>query len=422
MSVSPVKVFKFGGASVRDAPAVRNVASILRRLRGEKLVVVVSAMGKTTNALEEVHKARFHKKDAAEELSIIRKFHEDIIRDLFGDNQEPTKKANIFFDELQNIIVQPCSDNYDREYDRIIGYGELLSSAIIQSYLQQQGLPTFFVDARQIIHTDNRYRDARVIWEKSDIAANAIRALLVGDNMVVVQGFIGCGPSGEMTSLGREGSDFTASIIAYLLNAESTTIWKDVPGMLNADPKWFKDTVKLDRISYHEAIELAYYGAGVIHPKTIKPLQNKRIPLYIKSFVDPAAEGSVIQENMDNDTLVPSYIFKKDQLLISLTPKDFSFVAEDNLKEIFEVLSRLGIRIHLMENSAISFSICLDEDEYKRKCLFEQLGDRYNIRYNNELTLMTIRHYDSKTLQMLTENKEILLEQRSRHTVRMIMR
>lgn len=417
-----MKVFKFGGASVKDAAAVKNVADILRRYSGEKLVVVISAMGKTTNALEELHRLRFEAKDVQQKLKEIRDYHNGICLELFGNTESMPQKVAEVWDAFEDEVYHPSSAQYDLEYDKVVCYGELLSTAIVFSYLMKQGFSVAWADARTIIRTDNRQRDARVDWERSAVASGALNDKLSQADIVISQGFIGMGTQNNTTTLGREGSDFTAAILAFLLNAESVTIWKDVPGMLNADPKWMKDTVKLDKISFREAIELAYYGASVIHPKTVKPLQNKNIPLYIKSFIDPEAEGSVIQESMEFDHLIPSYIFKANQVLISISPRDFSFVVEDNLKEIFSILSNHGIRIHMMENSAISFSICIDRDEYKQKLLFEDLQKAYQIRYNDGLTLITVRHYDEKNVQSLVKDKEIILEQRSRHTIRMIVR
>jgi aspartate kinase len=277
-------------------------------------------------------------------------------------------------------------------------------------------------DARAIIRTDNRYRDARVDWDQSTRLLGPLKEALNSGKRCILQGFIGRDETGNSTSLGREGSDFTAAIMAYLLDAAEVTIWKDVPGMLNADPKWFKNTVKLDSISFKEAIELAYYGASVIHPKTIKPLQNKGIPLYIKSFLDPDSPGTIIQESTAHDGQVPSYIFKGNQVLLSIATRDFSFVVEDNLKEIFEAIAEAGVRIHLMENSAISFSVVFDYDDYKLQLLTDKLKANYSVRYNEPLTLITIRHWDDAIVTTLTEGREILLEQRSRHTLRMLTR
>ncbi len=419
---SSLKIFKFGGASVKDAAAVRNVASILEMYKGEKLVVVFSAMGKITNALEALHNAHFHGNDFKKELKVVKDFHIAIGNELFGENSENVNAMHDQFDALAEKLAMPCSKNFDLEYDQIVGFGELISTTLIFAFLKSTGFSCAWADARQIIRTDNRYRDARVNWKHSAAAVEPLKTTLSKKDIVIIQGFIGSTSAGQTTTLGREGSDFTAAIMAYLLDAASVTIWKDVQGMLNADPKWFENTVKLDKISFREAIELAYFGASVIHPKTIKPLQNKHIPLYIKSFLNPTAVGSVIQDNMDYDHLVPSYIFKGDQVLVSITPKDFSFIVEDNLKEIFATLSDLGIRISLMENSAISFSICIDKDQHKMDQLFATLKENYEIRYNENLMLITIRHWDEKTLQMLTKNKEILLEHKSRQTLRLMVR
>ena len=419
---SSIKIFKFGGASVKDANAVRNVASILEMYKGEKLVVVISAMGKITNALEVLHNARFHGADCKNEMKNVKDYHIAIGNELFGEGSENMHAVYDQFELLAEKVATPCSKNFDMEYDLIVGYGELISTTLVNAFLHSKGFSCAWTDARHIVRTDNRFRDARVNWQHSNASIEHVKTLLANKDIVITQGFIGSTTTGQMTTLGREGSDFTAAIMAYLLNAESVTIWKDVPGMLNADPKWFDNTVKLDKISFREAIELAYFGASVIHPKTIKPLQNKHIPLYIKSFLNPTTVGSVIQDKMDYDHLVPSYIFKGDQVLVSITPKDFSFVVEDNLKEIFATLSELGIRISLMENSAISFSICIDKDEYKMEQLFATLRENYEIRYNENLTLITIRHWDEKTLQMLTAGKEILLEHKSRQTMRLVVR
>lgn len=417
-----MKVFKFGGASVKSAEAVRNVASILNRYRDEHPVVVVSAMGKVTNALEELHLARFKHENIRESFAKIKSYHESICIELFGSYDRIPAHITDTIDHLEDAAHSAPTNSFDYEYDKIICFGELISTAIVNAYLSKSGVESTWFDARQVIRTDNRQRDARVDWERSAIAAQQIRDKVEENKIVITQGFIGMGTNNNTTSLGREGSDFTAAILAFLLDAESVTIWKDVPGMLNADPKWLNDTVKLDKISFREAIELAYYGASVIHPKTIKPLQNKNIPLYIKSFIDPEAPGSVIQQSMEFDHLVPSYIFKANQVLISISTRDFSFVVEDNLKQIFSILSDHGIRIHMMENSALSFSICIDKDEYKQKMLFDDLQKDYEIRYNEGVTLITVRHYEENSLLSLVKGKEIILEQRSRHTVRMIVR
>jgi len=418
-----MKVFKFGGASVKDAAAVKNVASIIQKFPNDKLVIVISAMGKVTNALEDLHRERFHNGNTIEVIERIKAYHQSIGEELFGNKYDEAMAPVIaLFEKMQLQCNVPVSANEDLEYDQIVCFGELFSTTMVQAFLQANQFSSTLIDARDIIKTDSRHRDARVNWDQSATEAQTIHTAMSQYQIVITQGFIGSDIHGHSTTLGREGSDFTAAILAYLLDATDVTIWKDVPGMLNADPKWFGDTVKLDKISFREAIELAYYGASVIHPKTVKPLQNKNIPLYIKSFIDPDAPGSAIQESTEADHLVPSFICKANQVLISITPKDFSFVVEDNLKEIFDLLSQIGIRIHLMENSALNFSICIDKDEYKQEKLFDVLKNKYTIRYNENLVLLTARHYTEENIRMLTKEKEILLEQRNRQTIRFVAR
>lgn len=417
-----INVFKFGGASVKDAAAVRNMTEIVRAQMHNPLVVVVSAMGKTTNSIERIHKLRFEGHSYQHELGELIAFHQNMVEQLFEGNTLGSQALQQQIEAFQGQLNAPCANSFDQEYDSLIGYGELFSTAIVEAYFRHQHMETAWFDARNIIITDNRFRDARVDWDLSAKRIQDMRNALTAGRTCVIQGFIGSTTEGISTSLGREGSDFTASIMAYLLDADAVTIWKDVPGMLNADPKKFNDTIKLDRISFKEAIELAYYGASVIHPKTIKPLQNKGIPLYIKSFVDPSALGSVIQESTEYDHLVPCYIVKENQVLLSISTRDFSFIVEDNLKEIFETFSTLGIRIHLMENSAISFSVVFDYDDFKLHELLKALETQYTVRYNTSLELITVRHGEDGTAARLSAGKELILEQRSRHTLRIVMR
>ena len=417
-----IKVFKFGGASVKDSEAVRNMTRIVKSHAHQPLVVVVSAMGKTTNAIERIHAARFEGKPYAEAVDEVTRYHTQLTNELFGEDSTGVIALQEQLKAFESAISQPCSSNYDQEYDSLIGFGELISTAIIQAYLQKEGVSSVWLDARKFIITDNRYRDARVNWEESSQRITPVKDALSKNHVCIIQGFIGSSLEGHFTSLGREGSDFTASIMAYLLDATDVTIWKDVPGMLNADPKKFKDTIKLDRISFKEAIELAYYGASVIHPKTIKPLQNKGIPLHIKSFIDPNAQGSTIEASGENDHLVPSFIQKDDQTLLSISTRDFSFIVEDNLKEIFGILSDLGIRVHLMENSAISFSIVFDGDKHKQQLLVDRLSEKYSVKYNDQLTLLTVRHGNEESLKSFLNKGETLIEQRTRHTMRMVIK
>lgn len=417
-----IKVFKFGGASVKDADSVRNVAKVLSLFKEHKLAVVVSAMGKTTNALERLLNACYFSRDKIEEeFNFIEEFHFDIIEGLF-----PDKNHNIFSD-MKNIfrlirerVNLPHSDNYDYDYDQLVSAGEIISTKIISEFLNSQEIENRWVDARSIIRTDNTYREARVDWIKSEELVR--KEINFNDvNIYVTQGFIGGTSENLSTTLGREGSDFSAAILAYCLHALDVTIWKDVPGVLNADPKYFDNTIKLERLSYYDAIELAYYGASVIHPKTIKPLQNKGIPLWVKSFVDPDEKGTIVHTDKV-ELEVPSFIFKMNQVLVTVAARDFSFIVEQNLRDIFHALSEARVRINVMQNTALSFSISADWDERKVMAFISSLEKDYMIKYNTGLELVTIRNYDQATIERVTLNKEVLLEEKSRNTVQMVMR
>ena len=421
-----MKVFKFGGASVKDPSAVRNVSEILKLYNGEKLTVIVSAMGKTTNKLEEVVKAyslNDHKM-FNDHVNDLYEFHMHIMGELFHERHYAIfNKVEDVFEKLRNMFDQPFPDNYSFAYDQIVSLGEVISSHIVASFLFEQGHSAAWADARKLVRTDNLYQEGKVDWTKTE---ELIRSRFLPnfreEDIQVTQGFIGHTPEGFTTTLGREGSDYTAGIFAYCGDAESVTIWKDVPGMLNADPKWFDNTIKLDKISFKEAIELSYYGASVIHPKTIKPLQNKGIPLYVKSFLDPQAEGTVIQASTENDHLIPSFIFKMDQILFSFTTRDFSFIVEENLSDIFNRLAKVNAKINLMQNSALNFSILLDRSKVDPQKIIDLFNDTYEVRYNEGLELVTIRHYDQITLDRVTEGKDILVEQKTRQTARMVMK
>lgn len=414
-------VFKFGGASVKDAQAVRNVETILRKYPEQKLIAVVSAMGKTTNKLEELNDARNKGESLHQHLKDVRDFHEAIAGEL---GETIIDEIKPLLDELEAAATEEAGSDPDLEYDKIVSYGELLSTALVEAYLRSTGLATEWLDVRNVIKTDNNHRHASVDWDRSAVKAQVLNAHLEQDNIdiIITQGFIGRSALGNTTTLGREGSDFTAGILANLTDASEAIIWKDVPGMLNADPKWFNHAVQLDRISYREAVELSYFGASVIHPKTIKPLQNKNIPLRVRSFVDPSLEGTTIHADMAYDKLVPSYIFKPDQTLVSISPKDFSFIVEGQLREIFQVCSEINLRINLMQNSALNFSIVIDHDDRKLGRLSDLLKSAFEVKYNTGLKLLTIRHYDAGTVNSLTAGNEILLEQKSRQTLRIAMR
>jgi aspartate kinase len=419
-------VFKFGGASVKDAQAVKNVAKIIGLYQNDKKVVVVSAMGKTTNLLEEITDAL--KEDNQDKFDYKMEqsyhFHLDIIDELgFEKTHKIYKEVFEIYDQLRKKRGGFFSDNYAYEYDQIVSIGEVLSTLIIDAFLRENGEKSVWVDARKIVRTDNSYRDANLDWTKTEILLKEkVLPLLNGSSTVITQGFIGHTNEGLTTTLGREGSDYTAGIIAYSLDAESVTIWKDVPGMLNADPKWFENTIKLDKISFKEAIELSYYGASVIHPKTIKPLQNKNIPLYVKSFIEPEKEGTVIQQSEEFDHLIPSFIFKLNQVLVSISPRDFSFIAEENLSKIFQLLSSINVKINLMQNSALSFSFAIDQDKVDIQKMYDLFKEDYSMKYNENLELVTIRHYDQKTIERVTKNRKVLLEQKTRLTARFLLK
>ena len=421
-----MKVFKFGGASVKDAQAVRNVSHILSLYTQDKLIVVISAMGKTTNAMEAIVDALW-KRDEKKYQELVEEryqFHLNIVGELFPEAHFAIyQELETVFDGLKNRYTKPLSDNYNFEYDQIVSIGEVISTMIVEAFLKEEGHSTMWVDSRKYIRTNHTYREGEVDWGKTEtIIKNQLLPEFKLKRIAVTQGFVGHTSEGFTTTLGREGSDFSAAIYAYCADAESVTIWKDVPGMLNADPKWFDNTVKLDKISFKEAIELAYYGATVIHPKTIKPLQNKGIELHVKSFIDPSAEGTTIQASGQFDHLVPSFIFKMDQVLMSFTPKDFSFIVEENLGDIFQSLAKQGVKINLMQNSALSFSIVFDRSKMDPMQLVEAFKGQYEVRYNEGLELVTIRHYDQATIDRVNVNKEILVEQRTRQTIRMVMK
>ena len=416
-----MKVFKFGGASVKDSDAVRNMARIVGSHARHPLVVVVSAMGKTTNAIERIHAARFNGESYEEEFNEVAQYHRQLTDELFGDNPSGRSALEAQLNAFLHALSQPCSTHFDQEYDTLIGYGELLSTAIIAAFLQKEGITSQWMDARELIVTDNRFRDARVNWEESALRMNSVKHALSENHVCVLQGFIGATLDGRSTSLGREGSDFTAAIMAYLLDATDVTIWKDVPGMLNADPKKFNDTVKLDRISFKEAIELAYYGASVIHPKTVQPLQQKNIALYVRSFIDPEAPGTTISANADRDHHIPSYIVKFKQVLVTFSTKDFSFIAEKQLAEIFAALASMKANINLMQNSALNFSVLIDHHQMDVDNAKALLGAKYHIRYNENLELVTIRHYNDAILAEMSANKTCLVLQKTRTTARLVL-
>ncbi len=429
-----MRVFKFGGASVKDPDSVRNVATIIRNHHGAgPLVVVLSAMGKTTNALEDLctHFMEGNKDSMLTFFDQIRDMHFDIARGLFASSDHPVFRVlEQSFYQLYYYISEPPGTNYNYEYDRIVSTGEVVSTQILSAYLDQTGLPNRLFMARKLIITDASFRDARIDWITS---TQSIQEQLTPfltphkkepgiPSLVITQGFLGGTPQGFTTTLGREGSDFSAAIIAYALKADEVVIWKDVPGLLNADPKLMDSTVLLRNISYQEAIELAYYGATIIHPKTLKPLLKKKIPLRVKSFAQPGLPGSLINDNELFDSQNPSFIFKFDQVLVSMFPKDFSFIAEDNLARIFADFAKHGVKINLMQNSAISFTVCFDKDRTKTPALLRDLGKLFTVKYNDCLQLVTVRHYQKAVVDEMIGNREVVMEQKNRTTMQLVLR
>jgi aspartate kinase len=429
-----IKVFKFGGASVNSAPGFRNVCRILKKHRNTPLMAVVSAMGKTTNALETVLRHYLGNDPILliEAFKVIYDSHFAVIRELFPDKNHPVYcEAESLFDQLKGYIrkghlYDKNHKTYDFEYDQIVSYGELFSSCILVNYLASQGINCRLFDARELLMTNTTYRDAKVDWEKTSERVNAAILPFLSETgkaaVALTQGFIASDPSGNSTTLGREGSDYTAAILAYILKSTEVTIWKDVPGILNADPKWFVNPKKLPVISYREAIELAYYGASVIHPKTIQPLENAGIKLYVKSFENPGAAGTLITGIDQWDIRFPVYIRKQNQVLISISPRDFSFIVEENLSQIFTVLAKYKAKANVMQNSAISFSVCLDCNEQVLSELIEELSLNYEIRYNYNVDLFTVRHYTSYAIRRLTKDRTVLLEQKTRHTIHLVLK
>ena len=426
---STLQVYKFGGASVKDAAAIRNLAAIVHvQGAGRPLLVVVSAMGKTTNALEEIFNLAYGGQDYQVPLAQLSQFHIAVAHDLLGETRagnEPDEygapavligdvSLGGLLESLRERLGRMRPGEYDRQYDQIVSYGELLASLLVASVLQADWL-----DCRPLIRTDRNWREGRVDWPTTERTVQTTVQPRLTENVVVTQGFIGSTASGATTTLGREGSDYTAAIFAYCLKAGSVTIWKDVAGLLNADPKIFPNTIRYPEISYQESIEMAYYGASVIHPKTIKPLAERGIPLYVRSFLDPTAAGTIIHD-CRHGLLAPAFIRKTDQCLVSFESKDFAFISEENLEVIFGALAQARLKINLMQNSAISFSVCIDYNERRLTELLTLLRDQFTIHYNTDLTMFTIKNYDADSVKQLTSGRQLLLEQRTRQTFQVV--
>ena len=408
---------------MNSASAVQNMAHIVAKHFGEPLLVVVSAMGKTTNLLEKLVPRNGELPDGFKDnFETLVRYHTGIVVELFGSKAKPTlSKLDHLFAQI-NDRIRNSSFDYNFNYDQIVSFGELVSTTIVSDYLNSKELKNKWLDVRTVIKTDYRYREGKIDWQLTQSAADKLlRPLFNIYPAVVTQGFIAGSALGSTTTLGREGSDYSASVLSYCLDAKLMTIWKDVPGFLNADPKYFEKTVKIEQIPYNEAIELTYFGASVIHPKTLKPLQNKHIPLLVKSFVTPDEEGSTIGDFAEIKPQTPLYIFKNNQILLSILPKDFSFIAEDNLHTIFGIFAQTGLKINLMQNSALSFSACLDHSDIVFEKLIPLLKKSFNVRYNTGLQLITIRYYNDDIIRSIVGRRKILLEQRSRTTVQILV-
>lgn len=415
-----ISVFKFGGASVKDAEGVRNVTNIVKKY-GQPLVVVISAMGKMTNAFEELTRYYFKGElnSCKQKQEEILNYHQGIVKDLFGDAKR-SAGLNQMADLLDQRLQQTPSRHFDFEYDQIVSFGEMFSTKIVSDFWLASGLRNQWVDVRTVLKTDDLYRDANVDWElSSELMKETF--LFAAESLYLTQGFLGGTLSNLTTTLGREGSDYSAAIIGYVLDATEVTIWKDVPGVLNADPRWYHEAVKINELSYNEAIELSFYGAQVIHPKTLKPLQNKNITLHVKSFINPESKGTVICERSGISEPVPVFILKKDQVFLTVSPYDFSFIMEDRLIEILSFFSRYRIKMNLMQNSALNFSACFD-DGRDTHALLEDLKADFVVRYNNGVDLLTIRQYTPEAIEKMTSGREVIDSQITRKVARFVLR
>ncbi len=414
-----MRIFKFGGASVKDAEGIRNVFSVLEKVGHEDTLLVISAMGKTTNALELVIKNYFEKSgELNSSLQDVRKYHNQILLDLFDDeNHEVFYAVNSHFADLEYFIRSNKSPNYNFVYDQVVSYGEIVSTTIVSHYFNYAGLKNNWIDVRNFIKTDATYRDAEVNWEKTQqFISKGVKKKALN----ITQGFLGSDENNFTTTLGREGSDYTAAIFAYCLNAESVTIWKDVPGVMNADPRVFENAILLNQISYREAIELAFYGATVIHPKTLQPLQKKEIPLHVKSFINPLLPGTSVSKGKDLEPQAPCYIVKRGQLLISLSSIDFSFIMEENISEIFALFHQYKMKVSLIQNSAISFSVSMEDKFGNFNELKAILSKKFKVSYNENVSLYTIRHFTKEAAEMVEKDKTVLLKQISRETIQIV--
>ena len=414
-----MKIFKFGGASVKDAEGIKNVIHVLNTVGFQDTLLVVSAMGKTTNAFEVVVKNYFNnKKELLSSIQEIKKYHNSILLDLFdNENHSVFKQVSKLFTELTVFFDHNKSPDYDFVYDQVVSYGELLSTTIVSAYMEAVGLKNTWLDVRDLIKTDNYYRNAKVDW---DLTQERISKKINRKTLNITQGFLGSDANNFTTTLGREGSDYTSAILAYCLNAESVTIWKDVPGVLNADPRYFENAQLVHQLSYREAIELAFYGASVIHPKTLQPLQRKEIPLYVKSFVNPGQPGTRVGKGIKIKPQIPCYIVKKNLVLISLSSLDFSYIVEDNISDIFKLLHLYKMKVDVIQNSAISFSVCFDNNYNHLEKLLQHLMAKFKVTCYENVSLYTIRHYTEEAIQQIEKDKTVLLKQLTQETVQVV--
>ncbi|OQD43596.1 aspartate kinase [Croceivirga radicis] len=416
-----MRIFKFGGASVKDAEGVKNVVNVLRTVGHTNTLLVISAMGKTTNAMERVVNGYFNDKpdmDAAIEELVT--YHKTILNDLFeAKNHEVHHAVNRLIEEVKGFLIWNKSPKYAFVYDQVVGYGELISTTIVSAYLKEVGLDNQWLDVRELIKTDNSYRDAQVDWEKTEAA---VKTTVDKSKLNIAQGFLGSDENNFTTTLGREGSDYTAAILAYCLDAASVTIWKDVPGVLNADPRHFTETQLLNKINYREAIELAFYGASVIHPKTLQPLQRKEIPLHVKSFINPKEPGTTVGKGVKIEPEVPCFIVKKNQVLLKLSSLDFSFIVENNISELFKLFHEHRLKVDLIQNSAISFSVCVDNKFCGLSAVLPELEKKFKVVCHEEVSLYTVRHFTEEAVKSVLNGYEVLVEQRGKQTTQLVVK
>jgi aspartate kinase len=416
-----MKVYKFGGASVRDARGIKNLTSIVSR-EESPLLIVVSALGKTTNALEKMFKKWYSNKAGwKDDFDNIYSYHQAISGDLFPTGNSVKSRIDNSFSQLRDYLLSGGKAGYDYEYDQIVSYGEIWSTLMIAEYLNKSGLNARWIDIRGNLLTDDRFRDANILWNKS---RNRIKTIFDFREypLYITQGFIASTIAGQTTTLGREGSDYTAAILANILDAEHVTLWKDVPGLLNADPRWLIDAEILEEVSYKEAVEMTFSGAKIIHPKTIKPLHNKNIPLHIKSFMVPDGIGTIVKADATLKKVLPVYVRKENQILISLLPKDFSFVMGETLSRVFYLFMNYGIKVNLVEASAVSINVCVDRESSRLESMLADFRREYDIIYNEPVEMLSVRHYTPQSIERIISGYEVLIEQKTRSTVRFVAR